>query len=158
MFLIDLNQCYFKVVNGGQVWTHDLDELQWLIPDNEPVHVRRGQEVAIMPLTAVHQWLFPFGPFDINSDSFPSEYIDSVLRHRLRASDEWEEWGDLYSPDSPPQCGCSSCDGSCETCTFDQQPLRQIAYMKKLTRERSELLISATSCHNDDFRPEDIPF
>ena len=57
MFLIDLNHCYFKIACGGRVWAHDLDELQWLVPDNEVVHVRRGKEVAQMALTAVYQWL-----------------------------------------------------------------------------------------------------
>lgn len=167
MFLIDLNQCYFKIVNGGKVWTHELDDLQWLTPDNEPVHVRRGKEVAMMPLTAVHQWLFPFGPFDINSDVFPEEYIDSVLKRREPVCcwafmDEWDEWN--YR-EEPLPCRTYHCDGTCEICS-DARLLEQeqMAYLRELEaerlgikREEPEFGPPPQPLIDDNFGPDDIP-
>ncbi len=82
MFLIDLNRMYVKIVNDGRVWSHDLDEIEFMVPDNELVHVRRGREVTVMPLVDVHQWLWPFGPFDAHDDAYPVEYVREVKLRR----------------------------------------------------------------------------
>ena len=82
MFLIDLNHMYVKIVNGSRVWTHDLSDIEFMKPDDELVHVRRGRQLAVMPLAVVHEWLWPFGPFDAHDDAYPNEYVREVWRRR----------------------------------------------------------------------------
>ena len=82
MFFIDLNHMYVKVSNGGDIWTHDLDEIEFMVPDASLAHVRRGREIAVMPLSVVHQWLWPFGPFDAHDDAFPTEHVTEVRNRR----------------------------------------------------------------------------
>lgn len=85
MFLIDLNRMYVKIVNGGRVWSHELSDLEFMVPDNELVHVRRGRQVAVMPLADVHQWLWPFGPFDAHDDVL-------LLRMSMRLGSDVSRW------------------------------------------------------------------
>ena len=68
MILIDLNKYHFKVVNNGQVWTHGLDELQTIVvlDYQEMAIVRKGQEIAKMPLALVCKWMFPVGKADVD--------------------------------------------------------------------------------------------
>ncbi len=84
MFLIDLNHMYVKVVNsGGRVWTHSLDEIEFMSPDDTQVHVRRGPNVLIMPFYIIKAWLWPVG-VDMNCESACPMELEFVKRIKRR--------------------------------------------------------------------------
>lgn len=139
-----------------------------LVPSDSPVHVRRGKKVALMPLSAVHQWLTK-GPFDAAADVFPEEYRDYALKRRepVRAADfsDFSDFSDCR-PDEPLPCQTYHCDGTCEICDdarLDSQ--EHMDYLRGLSLIRLGIKLPEPDLpsppqpfNDDDFGPDDIPF